>query len=174
MLHCSAKVSDIVDPFYSAKPAKLYSVTGAIGQPSPLSSDWAIDRACEPGDKYSLPTNLRQHLIIYKFIARVNGAMSDHDGRPAAQPTENERSVVMAMLEQDLADLERKLGPRLSGMAVLSCPLHKFLHYSSEPRNSSHNGFFATSNLLLLYDLKLRHPQTRTSSRIHHSIKLDL
>jgi hypothetical protein len=75
------------------------SVTMSIGQPSTLPCDWAINRPCELGNKYTLPDNLRHRLLIYKYIARVNSVMAGNDGSPTGYPDENESCVLMAMLE---------------------------------------------------------------------------
>lgn len=74
-----------------------------------LSSDWAIDQACEVGNRYTLPENLRSQLLIYKFIARVNKVMTESDRSPTGYPPEAESYVLMTMLEADFSTLERQI-----------------------------------------------------------------
>jgi hypothetical protein len=88
----------------------LDSVTICAGQPSLFSSDWAVDRACEVGNSYTVPDNLRYYLLIYRFMVRVNKIMTKRTRSPVGQPTEKESDGLMKLLECDFEDLEMQIG----------------------------------------------------------------
>ena len=115
MLHCCTGVSSIL-PSGGIAYANLRSLNASAGQPSTFSCDWAIDRACEVGNKYTLPENLRCHLLIYRFIARVNTVMTESAQSPTGYPPEAESCVLMAILEKDLGDLERQISCKMNGL----------------------------------------------------------
>jgi hypothetical protein len=103
--------------------ANFQSVTASAGQPSTFSHDWAIDQACEIGNKYTLPDNLRCHLLIHKYIARINTVMIESGRSPTGYPPESESCVLMEMLEKDFGDLERSMGHRITGL------IYEYPHY---------------------------------------------
>ena len=96
------------------------SMTASAGQPSTFSGDWAIDQACETGNRYTLPENIRCQLLIYKFIARVNKVMTESDQSPTGYPPEAESYVLMSMLETDFSTLERQIGHKITGTVEIS------------------------------------------------------
>jgi transcriptional regulatory protein LEU3 len=100
----------------------LDSVTTCAGQPSLFSSDWAIDHACEVGNSYTVPDNLRYHLLIYRYMVRVNKAMAKRTRSPVGQPTERESDGLMKLLECDFEDLERQIGDKAGSKHP--CPLN--------------------------------------------------
>ena len=82
-----------------------------------LPDDWAINRACELGNKYTLPKDLRHHLLIYKFFSRVNQVMAGNICSATGHPAEVDQSSSMSLLECDFEDLERYIGYQdVSGM----------------------------------------------------------
>lgn len=95
------------------------SVTTSAGQPSLFSSDWTIDRACEPGNNYTVPDNLRYHLLIQRFLARVDEAMSKRTCSPTAHAVQRESDGLMRLLECDLEDLERWIGKEAGGSKTI-------------------------------------------------------
>jgi hypothetical protein len=118
MLHCGTKARPLPilpSPNPPSKALTTSSVTAGIGQQSILQSDWVIDVACENDPRYAIPENLRTHLLISRFIARVNRILSENDRSPTGQPFDSDICIILAMLEQDLASLERQLGHDLSG-----------------------------------------------------------
>jgi hypothetical protein len=82
-----------------------------------MPSDWAIDSACEVGNKYTVHHNLRHHLLIYKFMARVNSVLADNDKPTSESAPENERVMLISLLERDLVDLERQIRHKISGQS---------------------------------------------------------
>jgi hypothetical protein len=90
--------------------------SASAGQPSMFSGDWAIDQACEIGNRYTLPENLRSQLLIYKFFARVNKVMTESDRSPTGYPPEAECYGLMAMLEADFSTLERQINRNITSM----------------------------------------------------------
>jgi hypothetical protein len=81
-----------------------------------LPADWVIDQACDVGNQYSVPNNLRYHLLICKFIARANSLMAEYDRSPSGCGSEGEGVVLISLLEKDFTDLERQIGSKLTGM----------------------------------------------------------
>lgn len=119
LLHCCTKVTP--DLLCSAKIFSLTSssVTTSAGQPSLSSSDWTIDRACEPGNNYTVPDNLRYHLLIQRFLARVDEAMTKRTCSPTGHPVQRESDGLMRLLECDLEDLERWIGKEAGGIETI-------------------------------------------------------
>jgi hypothetical protein len=108
MLHRSTMVT--LDSFPKRYASNLRSVATCAGQPPLFSSDWTIDRACETGNVYTIPDNLRYHLLLQRFLVRVDKAMADRTRSPTGQPIERESDGSMGLLESDLEELERCLG----------------------------------------------------------------
>jgi hypothetical protein len=82
-----------------------------------LPSDWAIDNACEVGNKYTVHDNLRHHLLIYKFMAKVNSVLADSDRPTSESASDNERVILISVLERDFTDLERQIRHKISGQS---------------------------------------------------------
>lgn len=101
----------------------LNSVTASIGQSTVLHADWVVEAACVEDSKYAIPQNLRHHLLISKFIARINCLMAEDKRSETGHPLERDICVLMNVLEQDFIDLERHIGRSLSGMTypISSC-----------------------------------------------------
>jgi hypothetical protein len=76
--------------------------------------DWSIDRACEIGNHYTLPDNMRYHLILVKFCDRVTKIMSGNNSSPLGMPADGERVLLMNVLEDDLDTLEAQFSGKLS------------------------------------------------------------
>jgi hypothetical protein len=85
-----------------------------------FSGDWAIDQACEIGNRYTLPESLRCQLLIYRFLARVNKVMTESDRSPTGYPPEAESYVLMTMLETDFSTLERQISHEIPSMFDVS------------------------------------------------------
>jgi hypothetical protein len=100
-------------------------VTTIEGQPSNFSFDWALDQACEIGNKYTMPENLRYYLLIHKYIARVNTVMSGNDRSPTGYPSDIESCVLMKMLEGDFVGLESQIRHNITGLFDEHC-CHQF------------------------------------------------
>jgi len=88
----------------------------SIGQQSLFTSDATIDRACEPGNVYGLPPDLRHFLLLQRFCNRLNRAMAGKERRSKGRP-DNERGILMALFEAEYEDLERSLGENLTGLS---------------------------------------------------------
>jgi hypothetical protein len=87
-----------------------------FGYPSTVSCfDWNIDRACETGNPYSLPDDMRYHLIIQRLCHRITKAMSSNVSHQNGLPADNERYVMMNLLERDIDAIEGQLGQNISG-----------------------------------------------------------
>ena len=76
--------------------------------------DWSIDRACEIGNHYTLPDDMRYHLILVKFCDRVTKIMSGNLSSPLGMPADGERVLLMNVLEDDLDTLEAQFSGKLS------------------------------------------------------------
>ena len=97
------------------------SVTASIGQSTVIQADWVIETACDTNSKYALPDNLRHHLLISKFITRINSFMAEDKRSETGYPLDRDICVLMNVLEQDFIELEMHIGRSLSGMRVLTC-----------------------------------------------------
>ncbi|KUJ11501.1 uncharacterized protein LY89DRAFT_226498 [Mollisia scopiformis] len=114
------RVKTRLDPVQFQKAVKLWAgcyiasqcVSASIGQQSVLPSDWVIDQACILDNQYTLPDNLRYHLLICKFIAKANNVMAERERKS----DENEGLILVAMLEADFADLERQIGHKITSI----------------------------------------------------------
>lgn len=83
--------------------------------------DWSIDRACELGNPYTLPDDMRYHLILLRFCDRVTRIMSGNNSSPLGMPADGERVLLMNILEEDLNTLEAQFDGKLSrGFHTLS------------------------------------------------------
>jgi len=78
------------------------------------SVDWSIDRACEIGNQYTLPDDMRYHLILSRFCDRVTRIMSGNTANPLGMPEDGERVLLMNVLEEDLNTLEAQFNGKLS------------------------------------------------------------
>jgi transcriptional regulatory protein LEU3 len=67
------------------------------------------------GNSYTVPDNLRYYLLIYRFMVRVNKAMTKRTRFPVGQPLEKESDGLMKLLECDFEDLERQIGDKAGG-----------------------------------------------------------
>jgi hypothetical protein len=77
--------------------------------------DWTIDRACEVGTKYTLPDEIRHHLIMQRICYRITKAMSGNGSDPSGLPLENERYILLNMFETDINTAEGEFGKHVSG-----------------------------------------------------------
>lgn len=109
VFYLRTKVSSKINDLRITSGSNPSSVAASSGQPLTFSGDWAIDQACDVGNKYSLPDNIRTQLLIYKFIARVNKIMTESERSATGYPPEAESYVLMAMLETDFYALERQI-----------------------------------------------------------------
>lgn len=100
--------------------SNISSVTVAIGQPPIFTSDWAVDRACQPGNSYELPRDFRHWLLIQKFSFHVSKTMSEGRRSATGLPSENEIGITLKFLERDFEDLQRDLEGDISGWCGLS------------------------------------------------------
>jgi hypothetical protein len=91
-------------------------ITSTTGQQPLIPHDWAIDRACDTGNLYTVDDDLRHTLMIQKFSARVSYLMSDNRQNPTGQPTEVDIALIMALLERDLEDMTKQVEESLSGI----------------------------------------------------------
>jgi len=80
--------------------------------------DWSIDRACEPGNPYSLPDGMRHHLIIQRFSHRINSIMSGNASDPLGLPSDSERYMMMNLLNKELDMMEAKFQHQLSSKSA--------------------------------------------------------
>jgi hypothetical protein len=96
------------------------SVTASIGQSSIIHADRVIDAACEPNSKYTIPQNLRHHLLISKYITRINSVMAEIKRSETRYPLDRDICVLMNVLERDFVDLETHIGQSLSGVTLFS------------------------------------------------------
>ncbi|KAG0648535.1 Regulatory LEU3 [Hyphodiscus hymeniophilus] len=92
------------------------SVTTSIGQSTVLHADWVIEAACEQNSKYTLPDNLRHHLLISKFFTRINCLMAENKHLKTSHPLDREICILVNVLEQDFIELKLRIGQSLSGM----------------------------------------------------------
>lgn len=91
------------------------SVTANLGIPPVLNCfDWALDRACEVGNRHSLPVELRHHLILQRFSHRVTKIFSGNRADPVGYPAEAEWALLTQMLEEDLSSIEAEILPRIN------------------------------------------------------------
>ena len=78
------------------------------------SVDWSIGRACEIGNQYTLPDDMRYHLILSRFCDRVTRIMSGNNASPLGMPEDGERVLLMNVLEEDLNTIEAQFSGKLS------------------------------------------------------------
>jgi hypothetical protein len=96
------------------------SVTASIGQSTLIQAGWVIETACKTNSKYTIPENLRHHLLISKFITRINFLVAEDKRSETGYPLDRDICVLMNVLEQDFTELELQIGRSLSGMIVLT------------------------------------------------------
>jgi hypothetical protein len=89
----------------------------AVFGPPPLNPNynWVLDRACEDGNPYSLTKDIRNTLLIYRFMDRVNQLMSSNVIEPTGLPYDKERFVILKLLEEDVQHVRLRLGTDTSG-----------------------------------------------------------
>jgi hypothetical protein len=107
-----------------AKSLTTTSINVAIGLSPVIGLDWTIDQACQLGNSYTLEDNLRYSLLIQQLSSRISHLMSGNQGSSTGLPLESESSIVLTILEGDLADLENHLNGRLQGIisSLLTVP----------------------------------------------------
>ncbi len=76
--------------------------------------DWSIDRACEVGNPYTLPEDMRYHLIFLRFCNKVTKIMSGNNSSSLGIPADSERVLLMNLLEEELNTLEAESNEKLS------------------------------------------------------------
>lgn len=86
-----------------------------IGQPPTMTFDWTVDRSCEVGNIYSLPRSLRHHLQIQRFCHRLMKTTSENPLDPMGLPNENERHLLLLLLERELDDLTLQIQKDMAG-----------------------------------------------------------
>ncbi|PON20680.1 C6 zinc finger domain-containing protein [Trichoderma gamsii] len=136
------------------------SVTTSAGQPSLSSNDWTIDRACEPGNNYTVPDNLRYHLLIQRFLARVDEAMSKRTCSPTGHPVQRESDGLMRLLECDLEDLERWIGKEAGeahhiALAMVSMQLRSYYFFESSATEMRKQGLLRAYSAALNFISKI-------------------
>ena len=90
-------------------------VIGHVGHPPPVSLfDWTIDRACEVATNYTLSDEIRIHLIMQRIGYRLTKAMSGNGSNPTALPADNERYIIINLLEADIDAAEGQFGKHVS------------------------------------------------------------
>lgn len=67
------------------------------------------------GNNYTVSKNLRYHLLIQKFSARVDKAMARRSRSPTGSPIQKESDSLMRLLECDFEDLETRMGSDAEG-----------------------------------------------------------
>ncbi len=88
--------------------------SGAAAGHLPIAPfDWTIDRACENGNIYTLPDELRFKLIIERFSNRVSKAMQSINHDPVDGdvhlPSSDEPPSFQAPWGNEIAMLEKEL-----------------------------------------------------------------
>ncbi|KAE9369652.1 hypothetical protein N431DRAFT_427821 [Stipitochalara longipes BDJ] len=87
--------------------------------PQMAGIDWSIDRACEVGNQYTLPDDMRYHLILSRFCDRVTRIMSGNNASPLGMPADGDRVLLMNVLEQDLNTIEAQFDGKLSQLDAI-------------------------------------------------------
>jgi hypothetical protein len=90
------------------------SMSSMIGYPPTGCFDWSIDRACDLGSPHTISDDLRYHLIIQKFHHRATVIMSQNVSDPLGLPPDDQHSLLMKILEDDLGVLEGQIWRNLS------------------------------------------------------------
>lgn len=102
-------------------------MTVHFGHPPMVSCfDWATDRACEVGNAYTLPDDLRHHLILQRFAHKATQLISNNRADPLGFPSESEFAVVMEMLEADLGVIEAQMLPLNTKLSYLLLEMTRF------------------------------------------------
>lgn len=83
--------------------------------------DWSIDQVCEQGlGGFSLPDDMRHHLIIQRFCNRVTKAMlSGPNG--IGLPLEHDRYLQMMLLEEEINVIGQRYEALMSGTSHGEC-----------------------------------------------------
>lgn len=71
--------------------------------------DWTIDRACETGNTYTLPDELRFKVIIQRYCHRVMKVLCSNVVDPSGIQSPIDRSSFMISWGNDLFTLENEL-----------------------------------------------------------------
>ena len=89
--------------------------------------DWTIDRACEIGNMYTLPDELRFKLVIQRYCHRVTKTMWNISYDPITVHLSDRRSSFtelwgndIAMLENELDSLDSESGELFSSKLLIS------------------------------------------------------
>jgi hypothetical protein len=91
------------------------SMSAHQGAPPQMACiDWSIDRACEIGNQYSLPDDMRYHLMMSRFCDRVTKIMSGNNASQLGMPADGDRVLLMNVLEEDLNTMEAQFAGKLS------------------------------------------------------------
>jgi hypothetical protein len=90
-----------------------YTVANIGYPPTGACFDWSIERACESGNEYSTPDDLRYHLIIQRFCHRATKIMSSNISDPLGLPAYDQHDLMMSLLEHDCATMEGQLSDKL-------------------------------------------------------------
>ena len=98
------------------------SVTTSVGQSTVIHADWVIEAACETSSKYNVPENLRYHLLISKFITRINSVMAEDTSSETGCPVDRDICVLLNILEQDFIELDLRIGRNLPGKPEIFMP----------------------------------------------------
>ncbi|KAH8820272.1 hypothetical protein F5884DRAFT_41102 [Xylogone sp. PMI_703] len=113
------------------------AITSTAGQQSLFPyDDWAIERACALGNKYTLPDDMRHILMIQKFLDRVHKTMSENSRSPNGYPSDSESNVLMSILERDFTVLETEIcfGKKdIHKILLLGALLHLRIYYFFMP-----------------------------------------
>ena len=148
------------------------SITGTIGFPAVLQEDWATNRACEVGNKYSLPKDLRHQALIYKMFSRINQVMAGNLSSSTGFPAESEQASFMRLLECDVDDLEREMVAQGVSSLSFSSKSRKQTDSSISRKSSNFDSYTLTATLLLFFrDLYLRFSEAGANQSLCHVIR---
>ena len=115
------------------RSSNLNHRSGAVvGQLPNSPFDWTIDRACEIGNMYTLPDELRFKLVIQRYCHRVTKTMWNISYDPITVHLSDRRSSFtelwgndIAMLENELDSLDSESGELfLSTLLIRDCSHH--------------------------------------------------
>lgn len=73
-----------------------------------------VDHACHPGNTFTLPDNMRYHLMLQRFCHKTAGIMSGNNAHAFGLPSDDERALLMDVLEHELDVLEGEISVHLS------------------------------------------------------------
>ena len=137
-----------------------HSITATAGQPSLFSEDWVIDQACEEGNKYSLPRNLRYDLIIQRFLRRVSVTMARYAQPSDSRRRDREGDGLMRLFECEFEEIKQQFGAQVTSLSS-SKHLYVPLHLTSDVDIHRIALTMARLQLRTYYLLELSLPQSR-------------